>query len=82
MIKTSYFFLKDYLNYLANDNLHSDVEVKMVCLDTCIEYIRKYLNEKGIIIFPNIGVHGIKTITMNYLKEHYNKIFSIARSKN
>ena len=40
------FYLMDYLNYLATDNLHSDVEVKVVCLDTCIEYVRKYLNEK------------------------------------
>lgn len=39
------FYLMDYLNYLATDNLHSDVEVKVVCLDTCIEYVRKYLNE-------------------------------------
>ncbi len=40
------FYLMDYLNYLATDNLHSDVEVKVVCLDTCIEYVRKYLNER------------------------------------
>lgn len=40
------FYLMDYLNYLATDNLHSDAKVKVVCLDTCIEYVRKYLDEK------------------------------------
>ena len=40
------FYLMDYLNYLATDNLHSDVEVKVICLDTCVEYARKYLDEK------------------------------------
>lgn len=40
------YYLMDYLNYLATDNLHSDVEVKVVCLDTCIEYVRRYLDEK------------------------------------
>ena len=40
------FYLMDYLNYLATDNLHSDVEVEVICLDTCVEYARKYLDEK------------------------------------
>lgn len=40
------YYLMDYLNYLATDNLYSDVEVNVVCLDTCIEYVRKYLNER------------------------------------
>lgn len=44
------FYLMDYLNYLATDNLHSDVEVKVVCLDTCVEYARKYLNERAEVI--------------------------------
>lgn len=34
--------------------------------------------EKGIIIFQNIGVYGIKTITMNYLKEYLSKYFGIS----
>ena len=40
------FYLMDYLNYLATDNLHSNVEAKVICLDTCVEYARKYLDEK------------------------------------
>lgn len=38
----------------------------------------KYEVEKGIIIFQNIGVYGIKTITMNYLKEYLIKYFNIS----
>lgn len=40
------FYLMDYLNYLATDNLHSNVEAKVICLGTCVEYARKYLDEK------------------------------------
>lgn len=40
------FYLMDYLNYLATDNLHSNVEAKVIYLDTCVEYARKYLDEK------------------------------------
>lgn len=36
----------------------------------------KYEVEKGIIIFQNIGVYGIKTITMKYLKEYLSKYFN------
>lgn len=38
----------------------------------------KYEVEKGIIIFQNIGVYGIKTITMNYLKEYLAEYFNIS----
>lgn len=38
----------------------------------------KYEIEKGIIIFQNIGVFGIKTITMNYLKDYLTKYFNIS----
>ena len=40
------FYLMDYLNYLATDDLHSDIKVKVVCFYEYVEYIRKYLNEK------------------------------------
>lgn len=36
----------------------------------------KYEVEKGIIIFQNIGVYGIKTITMKYLKKYLSKYFN------
>lgn len=35
----------------------------------------KYEVEKGIIIFQNIGVYGVKTITMDYLKTYLGKYF-------
>lgn len=35
----------------------------------------KYEVEKGIIVFQNIGVYGIKTITMNYLKRYLREYF-------
>lgn len=35
----------------------------------------KYEVEKGIIIFQNIGVYGVKTITMDYLKKYLCKYF-------
>ena len=35
----------------------------------------KYEVEKGIIIFQNIGVYGVKTITMDYLKKYLGKYF-------
>ena len=38
------FYLMDYLNYLATDDLHSDIKVKVVCFYEYVEYIRKYLN--------------------------------------
>ena len=40
------FYLMDYLNYLVTDDFHSDIKVKVVCFDCCVEYIRRYLNEK------------------------------------
>lgn len=40
------FYLMDYLNYLATDDLHSDIKVRVLCFDYSVEYIRKYLNEK------------------------------------
>ena len=38
------FYLMDYLNYLATDDFHSDIKVKVVCFYEYVEYIRKYLN--------------------------------------
>lgn len=35
----------------------------------------KYEVEKGIIIFQNIGVYGVKTITMNYLRNYLGEYF-------
>ena len=40
------FYLMDYLNYLATDDLHSDIKVRVLCFDYSVEYIRKYLNEE------------------------------------
>ena len=40
------FYLMEYLNYLAIDDLHSDIKVRVLCFDYIVEYIRKYLNEK------------------------------------
>lgn len=37
----------------------------------------KYEIEKGIIIFQNIGGYGIKTITMNYLKNYLDQYFKM-----
>lgn len=48
------FYLMDYLNYLATSDLHSDVEVKMVCLENCFKYARKFLNEKVEVICVGI----------------------------
>ena len=38
----------------------------------------KYEIEKGIIIFQNIGVYGIKTITMRKLKEYLSEFFKLS----
>lgn len=38
----------------------------------------KYEIEKGIIIFQNIGVYGIKTITMKYFNKYLDKYFKIS----
>lgn len=40
------FYLMNYINFLSNDNLTLDAKVKVVCLDCCVEYVRKYLDEK------------------------------------
>ena len=40
------FYLMDYINFLSNDNLTLDAKVKVVCLDCCVNYVRKYLDEK------------------------------------
>ena len=40
------FYLMDYLNYLATDDLHLDIKVKVFCFYEYVEYIRKYLSEK------------------------------------
>ena len=53
------FYLMDYLNYLATDDLHSDIKVKVVCFYEYVEYIRKYLGEKIEII----------CISINYIKK-------------
>ena len=40
------FYLMDYINFLSSDDLTSDAKVKVVCLDCCVDYVRKYLDEK------------------------------------
>ena len=40
------FYLMDYINFLSSDDLTSDARVKVVCLDCCVDYVRKYLDER------------------------------------
>lgn len=40
------FYLMDYINFQATSNLMEGTEAKLVCLDSCVEFVRKYLDEK------------------------------------
>ena len=48
------FYLMDYINFLSSDDLTSDARVKVVCLDCCVDYVRKYLDEKVEVTCINI----------------------------
>jgi len=39
------FFLMDYINFQATSNLMEGTKAKVVCLDNCVEFVRKYLDE-------------------------------------
>lgn len=39
------FFLMDYINFQATSNLMERTKAKVVCLDNCVEFVRKYLDE-------------------------------------
>lgn len=36
----------DGINHMVNSGDYEDVEFKVVCLDNCLEYVRKFLDEK------------------------------------
>ena len=40
------FYLMDYINFQATDKLMQGTKAKVVCLENCIEYVRKFLDEK------------------------------------
>ena len=49
------FNLMNYLNYASEEKLlFPGDKVKVVCLENCVEYARKYLNEEVEIISINI----------------------------
>ena len=39
------FYLMNYINFQATSNLMEDTKAKVVCLDSCVEFVRKYLDE-------------------------------------
>ena len=39
------FFLMDYINFQATSNLMEGTKAKVVCLDSCVEFVRKYLDK-------------------------------------
>lgn len=39
------FYLMDYINFQATSNLMEGTKAKVVCLDNCVEFVRKYLDE-------------------------------------
>lgn len=39
------FYLMDYINFQATSNLMEGTKDKVVCLDNCVEFVRKYLDE-------------------------------------
>lgn len=41
----SNFYLMDYINFQATSNLMEGTKAKVVCLDNCLEFVRKYLDE-------------------------------------
>ena len=38
-------FFMDYINFQATSNLMEGTKAKVVCLDSCVEFVRKYLDE-------------------------------------
>ena len=40
------FYFMDYINFQATSNLMEDTKAKVVCLENCVEYVRKYLDDK------------------------------------
>ena len=39
------YYMLHYINFEATSNLFNGTKAKVVCLDTCIDYVRKYLDE-------------------------------------
>lgn len=39
------FYLMDYINFQATSSLMESTKAKVVCLENCVEYVRKYLDE-------------------------------------
>lgn len=40
------FYLMDYINFQATSNLMEGTKDKVVCLDNCVEFVRKYLDDE------------------------------------
>lgn len=40
------FYLMDYINFQATSSLMEGTNARVVCLDNCVEYVRKYLDEE------------------------------------
>lgn len=48
------FNLMHYINFQATNHLMEDTKAKVVCLENCVEYVSKYLNDKVEIICMSI----------------------------
>ena len=40
------FYLMNYINFQATSNLMEGTKAKVVCLENCVEFVRKYLDDK------------------------------------
>ena len=40
------FYLMDYINFQATSSLMDGTKTRVVCLDNCVEFVRKYLDDK------------------------------------
>ena len=40
------FYLMDYINFQVTSNLMEGTKDKVVCLDNCVEFVRKYLDDE------------------------------------
>ena len=49
------FNLMQYINFQATSNLFEGSKVKVVCLENCVEYVRKYLDKEVDLICVSIG---------------------------
>ncbi len=48
------FYLMDYINFQVTSNLMEGTKAKVVCLDNCVEFVRKYLDDKVEVICISI----------------------------